>query len=494
MTRPSSPKSGRVSQASGLSGLLQERSRSRRETQKRLTGLRDPVVSSGRRNDLLPDLQVEYLPADQLRPARRRIRKVDAIQAARLDRSIAQFGICLPILIDRDRHIVHGHGMWEAARRAGLDRVPVIGISHLSAERKRALAITLNRLGETGGWDEDELALELRELIELDEDVIVTGFEPAEIDALLLERDGSEEGEDPLPAVPVMPVSQAGDLWQLGDHLLLQDDALDPESYRVLFAKGEAARIVLTDVPFNVPNRGHTTSKPHHREFAMAHGELSREEFSTFNRTWMGLAADTLIDGGLLATFIDWRSIEIVLAVGRELDLDLLNIVVWQKTNGGQGSLWRSQHELLPVLKTGSAPHVNNVQLGAFGRWRSNVWTYPGGSSLGSDARARSDDHPTVKPRALLEDALLDISNRGEIVLDPFLGSGSTLLATQTTGRVCRAIEIDGRYCDICIERWQELTGRAAVLAQTGETFAKTASRRLPEIDAKEGRDVQEAE
>jgi DNA modification methylase len=422
------------------------------------------------------------------------VRKLDAIQSARLDRSIAQFGICLPILIDNRRHIVHGHGIWEAARRAGLDQVPVIEVGHLPPEKLRLLAIALNRLGETGRWDEEVLAQELEELIELDEDIIVTGFEPAEIDALLLDEDGVEESADQLPLVPVVPVSQLGDLWRLGDHLLLQGDALDPGSYRHLLAESEEARIVLTDVPFNVPNRGHTTSKAHHREFAMAHGEMSREEFAAFNLTWMGLAANTLIDGGLLATFIDWRSIEIVLAAGRESDLNLLNIVVWHKTNGGQGGLWRSQHELLPILKKGLAAHVNNIQMGRHGRWRSNVWTYPGGSSLGSEARARSDDHPTVKPRALLEDALLDISNRGEIVLDPFLGSGSTLLAAQTTGRLCRAIEIDGRYCDVCIERWQELTEMSAVLEETGETFAEVGERRARSVGRTESGHGQEAD
>lgn len=169
---------------------------------------------------------------------------------------------------------------------------------------------------------------------------------------------------------------------------------------------------------------------------------------------------------------------EVILAVGRGLGLALLNLVVWTKTNGGQGSLWRSQHELLPVFKKGSAPHINNVQLGTHGRWRSNVWTYPGGSSLGSEARARSDDHPTVKPRAMLEDALLDVTDRDDIVLDPFLGSGSTLLAAETTGRVCRAIEIEPGYCDVAILRWQAMTGSRAILEETGEVFNDVARRR----------------
>jgi DNA modification methylase len=193
---------------------------------------------------------------------------------------------------------------------------------------------------------------------------------------------------------------------------------------------------------------------------------------------WMEPAIARLVEGGLLATFIDWRSIEVVLAAGRELGLDLLNLIVWQKANGGQGSLWRSQHELLPVFKKGRAPHVNNVELGRHGRWRSNVWSHPGASSLGSDARDGLQHHPTVKPRALLEDAILDVTHRGEIVIDCFAGSGSTLLAAEATGRVCRAIEIDGPYCDLIIERWQSLTQQEAVLAATGEPFAAVTLRR----------------
>lgn len=491
--RPStSSSSSHFARAAGVFSTIQERSKARREDQKRLTLLREPLASGPQRNDLLPDLHIEHVPIEQLKPATRRVRKIDAVQAARLDRSIAQFGICTPILIGGAGHIVHGHGVWEAAKRAGLETVPTIEVRHLSPEQQRALSIALNRLSETGRWDEELLALEFEELIELNEDVIVTGFEPAEIDALLLGEEDAGESAEVLPDLQATSISQPGDLWQLGDHLLLHGDALDQGSYRRLFAEGGTARVVLTDTPFNVPNKGHTTNKAHHREFAMAHGEMTREEFFAFNRTWMDLASSILVDGGLLATFIDWRSVEVILAAGRELDLDLLNIVVWEKTNGGQGSLWRSQHELLPVLKRGRAPHVNNVQLGRNGRWRSNVWTYPGGSSLGSEARSRSVDHPTVKPRTLLEDALLDISNRGEIVVDPFLGSGSTLLAAEATGRLCRAIEIDGRYCDVAIERWQVLTGLPAILLATNESHGEVGDRKAQDRRA-EASDRREA-
>ena len=214
----------------------------------------------------------------------------------------------------------------------------------------------------------------------------------------------------------------------------------------------------------------------------MANGEMSREEFASFNRAWMLAVLSYLVDGGLLATFIDWRSVDLVIACGRALDLALLNLVVWEKSNGGQGSLWRSQHELLPVFKKGDAPHVNNVELGRHGRWRSNVWTYPGGSTLGSDSREGLDFHPTVKPRVLLEDALLDVTNCDDIVIDCFAGSGSTLLAAEAVGRRCRAVELDGPYCDVIIRRWREMTGGDAVLESTGETFAEVEARRAGEL------------
>ena len=262
----------------------------------------------------------------------------------------------------------------------------------------------------------------------------------------------------------------------IGRHRLLQSDARDAESYAQLMQPGEAARLVLTDVPYNVRIGGHVTSNAGHREFAMATGEMSAADFAVFLRNALGAAMPHVVEGGLLASYIDWRSVDVLIGFGRELGLELLNLIVWGKTNAGQGSLWRSQHELIPVFKKGAAPHGNNVELGRHGRWRSNLWTYAGASSLGSDAREGLAVHPTVKPRAMLEDALLDVSDRDEIVIDLFVGSGSTLLAAETTGRVCRAIEIDGQYCDVVIRRWQALTGEAAVHEHTGESFDAIAA------------------
>ena len=270
-------------------------------------------------------LRVEYLPIDALCPADRRVRKSTASQNAKVELSLRQFGICAPILIDADGRIVHGHIVWEAARRLGLEKIPVVRIDHLNQTERRALAIALNRIGETGEWDVEALKIEFEELIELNEEIFATGFELAEVDALLLEDDSEEpEAEEALP-LPESQVSQLGDLWLMGEHRLLQGDARDREVYARLVTEGEGVRLALTDVPFNVPIRGHCTGQAHHREFELAHGELSREEFDAFNKDWMRLASDVLVDGGLLATFIDWRSVDLILSAGRELGLDLLN-------------------------------------------------------------------------------------------------------------------------------------------------------------------------
>ncbi len=210
----------------------------------------------------------------------------------------------------------------------------------------------------------------------------------------------------------------------------------------------------------------------------MASGEMTDAEFLAFNEAWMEAVLPCLCDGGVFGTFIDWRGLPMVSTAAAKLGLKQLNLIVWAKTNAGMGSLYRSQHELLPLFKWGSAPHVNKVELGKRGRWRSNVWTYPGASSLGSDARRGLKDHPTVKPTAMLEDALLDLTNRGEIVIDPFLGSGSTLVAAEATGRVCHGVELDPLYVDVIVRRYQAITGGVAVHAETGETFEAAAARR----------------
>jgi DNA modification methylase len=469
--------------AAGVIATIAEKARARRFRQRGLTELnsRDRNV---RRNDLAPRLELRFTPIEDLKPASRQVRRRDAVQGERIRSSIERFGICRPILVDVNLTIIEGHGIWEETKALGVAEVPCVVVDHLDAAEQRLLRIALNRIGERGAWDTEALRGEFADLIELGEEVVLSGFELAEVDALLLDDDGQGREDDVQIEELGHAVSRLGDVWVLGEHRLAQGDARDPNVYARLIGEGEQARVALTDEPFNVPNLGHVTANARHGEFAMAHGEMSREEFFAFNQDWMRPAIRHLLDGGLLATFIDWRSVEIVLACGRELGLDLLNLVVWTKSNAGQGSLWRSQHELLPVFKKGDAPAVNNVELGRLGRWRSNIWTYPGASSLNSDSREGLEHHPTVKPCALLEDALLDVTFRGDVVLEPFAGSGSTLVASEKTGRVCRAIEIDGAFCDLTIRRWQAMSGKKACLVETSETFAEVEARRVDEAPA----------
>jgi DNA modification methylase len=426
------------------------------------------------RNDFLGRVPVEMWPVDRLKPPQRNVRQSNEAQAARIGTSLNENGLILPILVDQDGNIIDGVTRWRVARQLGLAQVPVLVVKHLSPAKLRKLRITLNRLGELGDWNLDALKLELEDLIDLSEDVVTTGFAESEVDTILF-AESTDGSSDIVPPAEKVAISRAGDLWLLGDHRLLQGNALDPKSYIRLLMQG-ICHLVLTDPPYNVPIGGFVTRRPH-REFAMASGEMDEEAFAAFLQQWMALALTCLQDGGLILSFMDWRGLGCLLAVGRELELTLLNMIVWAKSNAGQGSLWRSQHELLPVFKLGTAPHVNNVALGKYGRWRSNVWTYPGGSSAG-ETRQMLRDHPTPKNREMIEDAILDVTNRGDVVLDPFVGSGTTLVAAETTGRQCRAMEIDGIYCDVTIRRWQALTGKEAILEETGETFVAVAARR----------------
>jgi DNA modification methylase len=447
-----------VIQSAGIGGDARRKSRQRREAlQERLTARQS---RGPRRNDLLPDITLVRWPIGDLRAARRKVRKSDPAQVNRICNAIETLGFCAPLLIDADGAIIDGHERWEAAKQLSLTELPCIVVSHLTDEEIRVLRIALNRLPETGSWDFGALKLEFVELIELGAPIEVSGFAPPEIDLILGDEEVAPHEIGPLePDLEAEAVAQFGDVWQLGDHLIVCGDSLETLVGERLFDDGRTAQLVLTDVPFNVPIGGHVTGG-RHREFKMASGEMTREEFGEFNFAWFTLWLRFLVNGGLFATFIDWRSVELILGVGRSLGLALLNLPIWNKDNGGQGSLWRSQHEMVPFFKLGDAPHRNNIELGRHGRNRTNVWCYPGASSMGSDARKGLRHHPTVKPVALLEDALLDVTHRGDIVVDPFLGSGSTLIAAEKTGRICRGVEIDPVYVDVVIRRWMAVTGR----------------------------------
>ncbi|MEM9438197.1 MAG: DNA methyltransferase [Pseudomonadota bacterium] len=436
--------------------------------------------------------KVVQTPIDKLKPYgnNNRIHTVKSI--AKLKASVSQFGFVTPVLIDRDGVIIAGHGRYEAAKALRLNTVPTVVVDHLSRAEIKALRIADNKLAELSDWDEAALQIEFEALMdlsfaeEIDFDLDVTGFEMPEIDILIAgaaddTTAASETVEAPDPATP--PVTQAGDLWVLGDHQILCGNSLEEASYaRVLDAR--QPRIVFTDPPYNVPVQGHIRSGNgcDHREFAMASGEMSGPEFRAFLDQVTAQLATCLPEGGIAMVCMDWRHIEELIAAGKARGFELLNLCVWNKTNGGMGSLYRSKHELIAVFKKPGAPHINNVELGKHGRNRTNVWDYSGVNSFGKTRDADLADHPTVKPTALVADALMDVSHRGDIVLDVFGGSGATLLAAEKTDRRARLIELDPQYVDVTIRRWQEMTGQRAVHAGTGETW----DQRVAAVTAKE--------
>jgi DNA modification methylase len=399
-------------------------------------------------------------------------------QVGKIVRSIERFGFNNPILVDQSGQVIAGHGRLRAAQRLGMQNVPSIRLDHMTSAQRKAYALADNRLAELAGWDKEILAIELQGLLEIDRDFEITdiGFEMAEIDIILDEVRPSDEDnacEEP-PAEPenVPQMARPGDLWQLGRHLLFCGDALDPLSYRTVLGN-DKARLVFTDPPYNVPIKGHVSGlgKARHREFVQASGEMSQSQFADFLVNVCQRMHAASLDGSIHYICMDWRHIEELIRAGNAVYSELKNVCVWVKPNGGMGTLYRSRHELVAVFKAGKGPHCNNVQLGSHGRYRTNVWEYAGMSGFQAGRDEKLAMHPTVKPAPMIADAILDCSLRGDIVLDPFAGSGSTILAAERTGRLCRAIELDPAYVDVCLARFAQVTGIEPVNLWTGETF-----------------------
>ncbi len=405
-------------------------------------------------------------------------------QIRAIARSIESFGFNAPILIDQDNRILAGHGRFEAAKLLKLQSAPVIRLEHLTEAQARAYMLADNKLTDRSSWDDRKVAIVLKELSEiaLDFEIEATGFETPEIDLRIQSLEPPEMADDAdefeEPSGP--PTSEPGDLWLLNDHRLLCGNALDLQAYETLLGE-DVASAVFTDPPYNVRIKGHAGGKgrKQHREFPMASGEMTEGAFSRFLNEAFGLMLPHAANDATFFACMDWRHIaEIVGAIG-SLDCELMNLCVWVKSNGGMGSLYRSRHELVFVFGNRGARRQNNVQLGRFGRNRTNVWNYPGMNSFARRGKARGLDlHPTVKPIAMVADAILDATQRNDIVLDPFCGSGTTILAAERAGRRGYGIELDPLYVDLVILRWQKMSKRDAVHA-SGKTFdALRAERR----------------
>ena len=399
-------------------------------------------------------------------------------QVAGIVSSIQTFGFASSVLVDETGTILCGHCRVLAAIELRMKVIPTIVVSGWTKTQKRAFVIADNKLALLSSWDIPMLTAEIEILIQEDFEIGVLGFATPEFDIMLSEpkESGVIDPDDMQETdIPADVVSREDDLWELGNHLLLCGNALFEDCYHLLM-RGQRAQMAITDAPYNVAINGHVCAKGKHQEFKMASGEMSVQAFTRFLNTAAGHMRDHSQDGAILYFFMDWRHISQILDATQPLFGEPRQLCVWDKGTGGMGSYYRSQHELIFVFRKGDVPHVNNFGLGQHGRYRTNVWSYPGANS--GKGRELLKLHPTVKPVGMIADAIRDCSHRKGIILDPFAGSGTILIAAERTGRYARAIELDPKYVDVGIMRWQRVTGRPAILAATGQTFEQVRAER----------------
>jgi len=433
-------------------------------------------INTSLRNDdyINQESRIEILAISMVRPSQGNPRIHSKKQIRKIADSIRRFRFINPLIIDEDGNIIAGEGRYRAAISLGMRRIAVIRVSHLTKDELKLYLLADNRIAEDAGWDRQLLVVRLDELAKSVPDITESGFEAAEIDSLSFDlRLANTSGGDEIPPYPAgaTVVSCPGDLWLLGAHRLLCGNARDPLAFIVLMA-GELAVMAFLDVPYNVRMKGHAGGRGRikHREFAEASGEMSPSEFICFLEQTLGLCAANSSSGSIHFVCIDWRHMAELLAAGH-VYAELKNVCVWIKNNAGQGSFYRSAHEMVFVFKHGDAPHINTFALGQYGRTRSNVWQYSGVNSFRAGRLDELKMHPTVKPLALVVDAMRDCSNPNSIVLDTFVGSGTTIIAAEQIGRRAYCMDIDPGYVDVSVRRWQKISKKDAILAATGQTF-----------------------
>lgn len=435
------------------------------------------------------NLEVQLVEVQSIKQYSNNAKQHSEKQINQIAKSIQKFGFLNPILLDQTKTIIAGHGRLLALKQLGYMSVPCVYAKHLTESQVNAYRIADNKLSENASWDSELLAVELKSLesIDINFDFDTLGFDSIEIDNLFHHNNDEASVEEPLPDTPLTPISQTGDIFHCGPHRIGCGDCHDFTFLKKLFKRSKAT-ICITDPPYNVPIAGHVRGrgKEQFDEFARANGEMSSDEFSQFQFLSFLNIKKVCKDGSLLYLFTDWRHLKELLAATEDLFTVMLNLCVWNKNNGGMGSFYRSKHELIGVFKHGKAPHINNIQLGKFGRDRSNVWDYPGVSSFGKDRESALSMHPTVKPVAMLKDILLDASKPNDIVVDGFLGSGSTLIAAEKVRRRCFGVEIEPKYVDVILTRYRNDTGDEPIHVESGLTFTELAKRRSP---AKRGSD-----
>ena len=420
-------------------------------------------------------------PIGTLKPYPGELRTHNRQQRRKAEKLLRKYGQVVPVIIDESNTIIDGHLVWAIMRELGYDEIAAVVVTGRTDPELRALRLALNRLPQDAGWDNDKLRKELQDLLNLSFDLELTAFSAVEIDYHL---DVSETASEPeIPAPQSVAVSLAGDTWAMGNHRIVCGDARDAGLISVLLG-GTRAAMAFVDPPYNVKIDGHVSGNgaTKHREFAMASGEMSEAEFTVFLTVLLQVLVVGLVANAVIFVCMDWKHLAELLAAARKAGLQLLNICVWTKPTPGLGNFYRSQHELVVVLKAGDGEIRNNMALSGKRRNRSNVWPYRGMNSFGDGRDELVKLHPTVKPVALVADAVRDVSLRGEAVIDTFLGSGTTLMAAEETGRVCFGVEIDAVYVDVAVRRWQQTTRKDAVLLETGETFLEVAERRAADL------------
>lgn len=428
---------------------------------------------------------IEMRRAADLTPNPKNSRTHSGKQIQLIASSIERFGFVVPIIIDEQSQIAAGHAKWEAAKLLNLNEVPTIRISFLSEADRRAFALAENRLAELGGWNLELLAEELGWLFDNDYDIAITGFTLADMDFSIGSAEQPPEPEQvELPDPGATAISQLGDLWMIGPHRLYCGNSLEALSYEALLG-GDRADMVFADSPYNVKIDGHVSGlgAVKHREFQFASGEMSQAEFTQFLRSVFKNCVLFSASGSIHYQCMDHRHQREMLDAADGVYSEYKQLIVWKKSNAGMGTFYRSQHELIFVFKSGKCKHVNNFGLGETGRFRTNVWEYAGANTFRKGRDKDLADHPTIKPKALVMDAILDCSNRGDIILDPFSGSGTTLIAAHKTGRRGAAIELDPLYVDTGIRRLCDASGLVAVHTD-GRTFAEVAAMRQIDREA----------
>lgn len=424
------------------------------------------------------EMTVRMRAPDDLKPFKHNARTHAPKQIEQIVASVRRFGFTNPILVTEDDEIIAGHGRLLAAKVIGLEKVPTIVVSGLSAAEKAALRLADNRIALNSSWDKELLQIELRTIVvDLPALVEITGFEVGEVDVLLSPGEADPADEE-IPAVPSKPVTRAGDVWLAGAHRVGCGDAKDRTFVRQLVTT--AATAAFMDPPFNVKVDGHVGGKGKikHREFAEASGEMTREEFVAFLSATLGSAVEVSAPGAVHFLCMDHHHLDQLFEACAPLYDARLNLCVWKKSNAGMGSLYRSHHELVAVYRVSGAKHRNNVELGRHGRNRTNVWEYASVNTFGGSRQAELALHPTVKPVGMVADAIKDVTRRGETVLDLFLGSGTTLIAAERVGRVFAGLDIDPGYVEVALDRWRQMNGEEPRLEATGQTLTQVRAER----------------